>query len=180
GSLGIAIMGAIVASYAHTSPGRPPAPEDFVTGFQHALEVAAGIAFIAAIVAVLTVRRYRHAERGELAGVGAYSERPAAEPRRPLSGRVRDSPKNGKTPGCGPGGNPLARQATASGRRQTRSSWLCGPATPGIRWRERCSSVGRTIGGHRPVVKCSCEVVASTLYFTYLLSPVRAGKLCRQ
>ena len=71
GSLGIAIMGAIVASYAHTSPGRPPAPEDFVTGFQHALEVAAGIAFIAALVAVLTVRRYRHAERGELAEVGA-------------------------------------------------------------------------------------------------------------
>jgi predicted MFS family arabinose efflux permease len=71
GSLGIAIMGAIVASYAHVSPGRPPVPEDFVIGFQHALQVAAAIAFIAAIVAVLTVRRYRHADRRELAEVGA-------------------------------------------------------------------------------------------------------------
>jgi hypothetical protein len=42
-----------------------------VTGFQHALEVAAGIAFAAAIVAVLTVRKYRHAEAGDLAEVGA-------------------------------------------------------------------------------------------------------------
>jgi EmrB/QacA subfamily drug resistance transporter len=66
GSLGIAIMGAIVASYVDVPPTDPRATGQFVEGFQHALEVAAGIAFAAAILAVLTVRKYRHAETGEL------------------------------------------------------------------------------------------------------------------
>jgi EmrB/QacA subfamily drug resistance transporter len=71
GSLGIAIMGAIVASYVNVSSGRPTAPERFVEGFQHALVVAAAIAFAAAVVAVVTVRKYRHAEPGTLAEAGA-------------------------------------------------------------------------------------------------------------
>jgi predicted MFS family arabinose efflux permease len=71
GSLGIAIMGAIVASYVHVPPTDRRATAQFVTGFEHALEVAAAIAFAAAVVAVLTVRRYRHAETGDLAEVGA-------------------------------------------------------------------------------------------------------------
>jgi EmrB/QacA subfamily drug resistance transporter len=60
GSLGIAIMGAIVAASVHVPPTNPQAPSQFVTGFQHALEVAAAIAFAAAVIAVATIRQYRH------------------------------------------------------------------------------------------------------------------------
>ena len=60
GALGIAIMGAIVAASVHVPPTSPEAPAQFVTGFQHALEVAAAIAFAAALVAVATIRKYRH------------------------------------------------------------------------------------------------------------------------
>ncbi len=60
GSLGIAIMGAIVAASVHVPPGSPQSAAQFVTGYQHALEVAAVIAFAAALVAVATVRKYRH------------------------------------------------------------------------------------------------------------------------
>jgi EmrB/QacA subfamily drug resistance transporter len=62
GSLGIAVMGAIVASYVHVQPPAPQAVEQFVQGFQHALLVAAGIAFAAALVAVTTLRKPEHAD----------------------------------------------------------------------------------------------------------------------
>jgi EmrB/QacA subfamily drug resistance transporter len=62
GSLGIAIMGSIVLSYADAGPGDPRATQEFVDGFQAALLVAAGIAFAGALVAVATVRKHRHAE----------------------------------------------------------------------------------------------------------------------
>jgi EmrB/QacA subfamily drug resistance transporter len=62
GSLGIAIMGAIVASHLDVPATSPQAPSQFVEGFQHALVVAAAIAFSGAVVAVATVRKYRHAE----------------------------------------------------------------------------------------------------------------------
>jgi EmrB/QacA subfamily drug resistance transporter len=62
GSLGIAVMGAIVASEVKAAPGTPQAAADFVTGFQHALLVASLIALSGAFLAVATVRKYRHAE----------------------------------------------------------------------------------------------------------------------
>jgi MFS family permease len=62
GSLGIAVMGAIVASEVHAPPGTPQAAAEFVTGFQHALVVAALIALAGAGLAVATVRKYRHLE----------------------------------------------------------------------------------------------------------------------
>jgi hypothetical protein len=62
GSLGIAVMGAIVAAQLHAPRGDPRAPAQFVTGLHHALYVAAAIALCAAVVAVVTVRKYRHAE----------------------------------------------------------------------------------------------------------------------
>ena len=65
GSLGIAIMGAIVAASLHVPPTDPRAPAQFVTGFQHALEVAAIIAFAAALIAIATIRQYRHTEAVE-------------------------------------------------------------------------------------------------------------------
>ena len=60
GSLGIAVMGAIVAASLHVPPTNPAAAGQFVTGFRHALEVAAAIAFVASLVAVVTVRQHRH------------------------------------------------------------------------------------------------------------------------
>jgi EmrB/QacA subfamily drug resistance transporter len=62
GSLGIAVMGAIVASQVSALPGTPQAAAQFVTGFQHALIVAALIALSGAFLAVATVRKYRHLE----------------------------------------------------------------------------------------------------------------------
>jgi EmrB/QacA subfamily drug resistance transporter len=62
GSLGIAVMGAIIASYVHVSPRDPRAAAQFVQGFQKAVLVASFIAFAAAIIAITTVRKVRHAE----------------------------------------------------------------------------------------------------------------------
>jgi EmrB/QacA subfamily drug resistance transporter len=62
GSLGIAIMGAVIASYVHVGRASPQFAEQFVTGYHHALYVAAGIAFAGAAVAVATVRQIQHAE----------------------------------------------------------------------------------------------------------------------
>ena len=56
GSLGIALMGAIMA---HEIAGRRT-PEAFVDGFSKALVVAALIAFAGAVVAAATVRKVRH------------------------------------------------------------------------------------------------------------------------
>jgi EmrB/QacA subfamily drug resistance transporter len=62
GSLGIAVMGAIVASEVKAAPGTPQAAAGFITGFQHALFVASLIALAGAFLSVATVRKYRHAE----------------------------------------------------------------------------------------------------------------------
>jgi EmrB/QacA subfamily drug resistance transporter len=60
GNFGVAIMGAILGSYVSVEPHNPLYPGQFVNGFQAALHVAAGIAFVAAVIAVVTVRKYRH------------------------------------------------------------------------------------------------------------------------
>jgi EmrB/QacA subfamily drug resistance transporter len=62
GSLGIAVMGAIVAAYATGLPGTPEATQGFVTGYQHALQVASLIALAGAVLSVATVRKYRHVD----------------------------------------------------------------------------------------------------------------------
>ena len=59
GSIGIAVMGAIVA---HEVGGRR-SPEAFVDGFTRALEVAAVIAFVGAIVAAVLVRSHAGEEQ---------------------------------------------------------------------------------------------------------------------
>jgi len=71
GSLGIAIMGAIVAASLTVPATDPRAADQFVRGFQHALLAAAGIAFAAAIVAIATVRHHRPTEVRELAEAAA-------------------------------------------------------------------------------------------------------------
>jgi MFS family permease len=59
GSLGIAVGGAILASYVSVAPQSPQFPDQFVTGLQHALYTSAGIAFAAAVIAAATIRK-RH------------------------------------------------------------------------------------------------------------------------
>jgi EmrB/QacA subfamily drug resistance transporter len=71
GSLGIAVMGAVVASQVHVTPLNPAYPSQFVTGYHHALYVAAAIALAGALVAVLTVRRVRYAEAPPVAEAAA-------------------------------------------------------------------------------------------------------------
>ena len=62
GALGIAVMGAIVTSSITVQPPDPQLEGQFIEGFQRAVTVAAFIAFVGAIVAVVTVRKVHHAE----------------------------------------------------------------------------------------------------------------------
>jgi EmrB/QacA subfamily drug resistance transporter len=66
GSLGIALMGAILASYLHHPAGSPAAAQDFVNGLHAALAVAAGVTFAAAVVAVVAVRTRPEVERAHI------------------------------------------------------------------------------------------------------------------
>jgi EmrB/QacA subfamily drug resistance transporter len=69
GSLGIAVMGAVIATQTHGARGRSPAvAADFVRGYHHALYVAAAIAISGALVAIVTVRKIRHAPVAEPVG----------------------------------------------------------------------------------------------------------------
>jgi EmrB/QacA subfamily drug resistance transporter len=56
GSLGIAVMGAIVASYLHHPRTSIAAAQDYVNGLHAGFGIAAGITFVAALVAILLVR----------------------------------------------------------------------------------------------------------------------------
>jgi hypothetical protein len=67
GSLGIAIMGAVVASQVHVPFGTPHYAEQFVDGYHLGLYVAAAIAFTGALVAVATIRKVSHVEPAEAA-----------------------------------------------------------------------------------------------------------------
>ena len=71
GSLGIALMGAIVASYLHAPARTPQGAQDFVNGLHAALLVSACITFAAAIVAVVLVRTSPQTERAHLAEMAA-------------------------------------------------------------------------------------------------------------
>ena len=62
GSLGIALMGAIVAASISVQPTNPAYPDQFVEGYHNALHVAAAIAILGAVVAVATVRKVAHPE----------------------------------------------------------------------------------------------------------------------
>jgi EmrB/QacA subfamily drug resistance transporter len=62
GSLGIAIMGALVATEVNVRAFNPAYPTQFVAGYHRAVHVGAAILLAGALVAVLTVRKVRHAE----------------------------------------------------------------------------------------------------------------------
>jgi MFS family permease len=71
GSLGIAVMGAILASYLHARPGTLAAKQQYVDGLHAALLVSAAITFAAAIVAVLLVRIQPSVQRAHIAEIEA-------------------------------------------------------------------------------------------------------------
>jgi len=62
GSLGIALMGALVATAVSVSPFNPAFATQFVEGYHRALHVGAAITLAGAIIAVTTIRTLRHAE----------------------------------------------------------------------------------------------------------------------
>ena len=59
GSLGVAVMGALMATQASVNDHNP---EHFIAGMQLGLHVAAGITMVAAVVAIVLVRDIAHAE----------------------------------------------------------------------------------------------------------------------
>jgi EmrB/QacA subfamily drug resistance transporter len=73
GSLGIALMGAIVAAYlpVGAAPHSPEVAQDYVNGLHAGFAVAAAITFVAAIVAVVTVRTRQEVVREHIAELAA-------------------------------------------------------------------------------------------------------------
>jgi EmrB/QacA subfamily drug resistance transporter len=71
GALGIAVMGAIVASYIDLDAAGRPDPAAFIEGFQRALEVSAAFALSGAVIAAGTIRKHRHLDAGDLAEAAA-------------------------------------------------------------------------------------------------------------
>ena len=71
GSLGIALMGAIVAAYLHHPTRSPAAAQDYVNGLHAGFAVGAVITFAAAIVAVVTVRTRPEVVREHIAEMAA-------------------------------------------------------------------------------------------------------------
>jgi EmrB/QacA subfamily drug resistance transporter len=71
GALGIAVMGAIVASQIHVVPGAPAFRDQFMDGFSIALRVAAAIALVGGLAAAVLIRKYRHVEAAEVEAVAA-------------------------------------------------------------------------------------------------------------
>jgi hypothetical protein len=64
GSLGIAIMGALVATAVSVTPFSPAYPGQFVTGYHRALEVGAAILLFGAVLGVVTIRKVEHEPAG--------------------------------------------------------------------------------------------------------------------
>jgi EmrB/QacA subfamily drug resistance transporter len=62
GSLGIAIMGALLATTVHVAPFNPLYAQQFVPGYHRALHVGAAILLVGAFVAAATIRKVQHAE----------------------------------------------------------------------------------------------------------------------
>jgi hypothetical protein len=62
GSLGIAIMGTLIATRVSVKPLDPRYATEFVGGYHRALHVGAAILLAGAVVAVSSIRKLRHAE----------------------------------------------------------------------------------------------------------------------
>jgi EmrB/QacA subfamily drug resistance transporter len=71
GSLGIALMGAILLTYEHPTHSKQVAAQQYVNGLHAALLVAAGITFAAALTAVVLVRTSPEVEHAHLTELAA-------------------------------------------------------------------------------------------------------------
>jgi EmrB/QacA subfamily drug resistance transporter len=71
GSMGIAVMGAILASYLSAAPGTELAKQQFVDGLHAALLVSACITFAGAVVAVSLIRTSPTVEHAHIAEMAA-------------------------------------------------------------------------------------------------------------
>ncbi|MDX6386674.1 MAG: hypothetical protein QOD85_476 [Gaiellaceae bacterium] len=67
GSLGIAIMGALVATRVSVSPTNPLYRPEFVAGYHRAVHVGAAFVLVGAIISVVTVRKLRPEHEGAAA-----------------------------------------------------------------------------------------------------------------
>ena len=67
GSLGIAIMGALVATTVNVTPFDPRYAAQFVEGYHRALHVGAAIMLVGAVVAVATIRKVGHGDETQRA-----------------------------------------------------------------------------------------------------------------
>jgi EmrB/QacA subfamily drug resistance transporter len=88
GSLGIALMGALIATTVSVSPLDPRYAGQFVPGYHRALHVGAAILLTGAAIAALTIRKGRTAEKvAPEPAVSAAERRPARAFPRPSAGR---------------------------------------------------------------------------------------------
>jgi EmrB/QacA subfamily drug resistance transporter len=71
GSLGIAVMGAIVGSYAHPADKGLAAAQDYVNGLHAGFAVGAAITFVAAVVAITLVRTRPEVVREHIVEIAA-------------------------------------------------------------------------------------------------------------
>jgi EmrB/QacA subfamily drug resistance transporter len=71
GALGIAVMGAILASYVSAAPSSLLGKQQYVDGLHAALLVSAGIAFAAALVALVLVRVSPSVEKAHVEAIAA-------------------------------------------------------------------------------------------------------------
>jgi hypothetical protein len=71
GSLGIALMGAILLTYQHPTASKAVAAQQFVNGLHAALLVSAFITFAAAAAAIGLVRSSPAAEHAQIAELAA-------------------------------------------------------------------------------------------------------------
>ncbi|HKS78522.1 MAG TPA: MFS transporter [Gaiellaceae bacterium] len=71
GSLGIALMGAIVGSYIHPNARGLAAAQNYVDGLHAGFEVGAAITFVAAIVAIVLVRTRPEVVREHIVEIAA-------------------------------------------------------------------------------------------------------------
>jgi EmrB/QacA subfamily drug resistance transporter len=71
GALGIAIMGAIVASYLSAPASTAAGRQEFVDGLHAALLVSAGITFAGAVVAIVLVRVQPSVEKAHIEAIAA-------------------------------------------------------------------------------------------------------------
>jgi DHA2 family methylenomycin A resistance protein-like MFS transporter len=76
GSLGIAIMGALVATSVSVLPTSPLWGDQFVEGYHRAVHLGAALVLVGAIISVLTVRQLPRREGAAESVVGALANEP--------------------------------------------------------------------------------------------------------